>query len=154
MYLTMAVGASGKEEAFHFNGFRLTCSSIYSMALMTLKAQKRLPHDKEVIIWRTVRSVAIEAVLRQIGMFVKEGSFLLPMAACANLFNCGLPQELFRCCAVRVMTVSTIDLTLRYWMMARHLKVGHYVLMTLKTHGGCIFWFYLQVRAFVYPVTV
>ncbi len=93
MYLTMTVGASGKEEAFHCNGFRLTCGSVYSMALMALQTQKRLPHDKEVIIWRAVRSVAIEAVLRQIGMFIQEGAFLLPMAPGAGLSNRWLSQE-------------------------------------------------------------
>jgi len=60
---------------------------------MALQTQKRLPHDKEVIIWRTVRSVAIEAVLSQVGMFVKERSFFFPMAACADLPDSGLPQE-------------------------------------------------------------
>lgn len=104
------------------------------MAGMALQAEKRHLDRQKVVVDRTVRSMAISAVIHIIPVLEKKGAFLIAVALHARVLHRGLSQELFSRGSVRIMAVRAEDLLFRHRMVARQRELSPRLLVTFGAH--------------------
>ena len=99
---------------------------------MTLKAERRLAHGKQVLVWRTMSRVTLEAVLVYRRVLVCEWPLKFGMAAETKFVRVGQLQIVSRAAAMRIMTIHAAHLGFANRVVVRKVSFGILLLVTAQ----------------------
>ena len=77
------------------------------MALMTLETEKGLPDGEQVPVYRTMRVMAVQTILRHIGMLIQKRAPFLRVALDAGFLDAVFLEILPGKTAMRIVAVHT-----------------------------------------------